>query len=44
MKRRLPFLIVGLIGIWLWQGGLGLVPLEHTFVWKVPAPSATVGS
>lgn len=42
MKRRLPLILVGVLGIWLWQGGGGLVSVEHTLVWKVPAPSATV--
>lgn len=40
--KRLPLLLLGLFGIWLWQGGAGIVPTERTLVWKVPGAYATV--
>ena len=40
--KRLPLIVLGLFGIWLWQGGGGLVSTEHTLVWKVPGAYASV--
>lgn len=42
MKKRWPLILIGVVGIFLWQGTGGLVAVEHTIVWKVPSPSATV--
>jgi hypothetical protein len=40
--KRLPLVILGLFGIWLWQGGAGIVATERTLVWKVPGRYADV--
>lgn len=40
--KRLPFIVVGVLGIWLWQGGGDLVPVERQVVWKVPGAYASV--
>jgi hypothetical protein len=40
--KRLPLIVIGLFGIWLWQGGAGIVSVEHTVVWKVPGAYASV--
>ena len=40
--KRLPLILLGLAGIWLWQGGGGLVSTEHHVVWKVPGAYASV--
>ncbi len=40
--KRLPFVVVGVVGLWFWQGGGGVVSTEHTIVWKVPGAYATV--
>ncbi len=40
--KRLPLIALGLFGIWMWQGGGGLVSTERTLVWKVPGAYATV--
>lgn len=40
--KRLPLIALGLVGIWFWQGGGGVVSTEHTIVWKVPGAYATV--
>ena len=40
--KRLPLIVLGLFGIWLWQGGAGVVSTEHTLVWKIPGAYASV--
>ena len=40
--KRLPFLVVGLLGVWLWQGGGNLVSVERQVVWKVPGSYSSV--
>jgi hypothetical protein len=40
--KRLPLFAVALLGLWLWQGGGGLVPVERTLIWKLPGAYATV--
>ena len=40
--KRLPLILLGLLGIWMWQGGGGLVSTEHTLVWKIPGAYASV--
>ena len=40
--KRLPLIGVGVLGIWLWRGGGGVVSTERTLVWKVPGAYATV--
>jgi hypothetical protein len=40
--KRLPFIVVGVLGIWLWQGGGGFVAVEHSLVWKVPGAYGSV--
>ena len=39
---RLPFLLVAAVGIFFWQGGLGLFPAERELIWRVPGPYSTV--
>lgn len=40
--KRLPLIVLGLFGFWLWQGGGGIVSTEHTLVWKVAGAYASV--
>ncbi len=40
--RRLPLLAVVALGLWLWQGGAGVVPVQHTLIWKVPGSYASI--
>ena len=40
--KRLPLIALGFLGIWLWQGGGGLVSTEHTLVWKIPGAYGSV--
>lgn len=40
--KRLPLILIGVLGIWLWQGGGGLVSVERTLVWKIPGAYASV--
>jgi hypothetical protein len=37
VKKRLPLVVVAVLGVFLWRGGLGLLPVERTIVWTVPA-------
>lgn len=40
--RRLPVLLVVLLGAFLWRGGFGLLPFERTVVFRLPASYAQV--
>lgn len=42
MKRRLPFLLVALLGIALWQAGFFLFATERTVVCRLPVSYAQV--
>lgn len=35
MKKRLPLVLVALLGVFLWRGGFGLLPVERTISWKL---------
>lgn len=35
-------LAVLLFGAWLWQGGLGLLPVERELVWKIPGDYGSI--
>lgn len=40
--RRLPLLLVVGLGLWLWQGGAGVVAVPHTLIWKVPGSYGSI--
>ncbi len=40
--KRFPLIVLGVFGIWLWQGGAGVVSTEHTLVWKIPGAYGSV--
>ncbi len=42
LLSRLPFVVVVVVGIFFWRGGLGLLPAERELIWRVPGPYSTV--
>jgi len=36
--KRLPLLLFVGLGIFLWRGGFGLLPVDRTVVFRLPAP------
>ena len=43
-RKAGPIVLLVLVGLgaFLWKGGLGLLPVERTLVWKVPGEFASV--
>lgn len=37
LLKRLPIFLVAAAGIFVWQGGGGLFPVERQLVWRLPA-------
>lgn len=35
MKKRLPLVLVALLGVFFWRGGFGLLPVERQITWKL---------
>lgn len=42
LKQRAPLVVVVLVGFFLWQGGLGLLPTERTVIWKLPVGASAL--
>lgn len=39
---RLPLIVALLLGAWLWNGGLGLLPTERELTWKLGGAYGTI--
>jgi hypothetical protein len=42
LKRFIPLLIIGAVGVWIWKGGSGLFPADHQLIWQIPGEWRTV--
>jgi len=42
VKRRWPLLLMAVLGVLLWRGGFGVLPMERELVWQLPVSYAEV--